>query len=197
MRSELVWTLWRYPVLPKQKKKSLLCLLLCANWLPKIEFPAALRPDLPGMFAATKAGNPGAERCYGKSHHGCGSCPNGPGKPMDFNSFLMFDVFCWNPSEHLMGFNPSPSDTWEILGILEEDMWCYCFTQPPYSASWKNMRITIRREAMITIMIFWVSTIMILILLSCDDSIDDDNSDNYDMTYTSIYMIMQWRCKLM
>ena len=53
------------------------------------------------------------------------------------------------------------------------------------------MRITIRREAMITIMIFWVSTIMILILLSCDDSIDDDNSDNYDMTYTSIYMIMQ------
>ena len=79
----------------KTEKESLLCLLLYTNSLPKIEFPAALKhPDLPGMFAATKAGNPGAERCYGKSHHGCGSCPNGPGKPMDFNSFLMFDVFC-------------------------------------------------------------------------------------------------------
>ena len=65
------------------------------------------------------------------------SFPNGkPGKPMDFNSCLMF-VFCWNPSEHLMGFNPSPSDTWEILGILEENIWCYCFTPPPYNASWK------------------------------------------------------------
>ena len=45
---------------------------------------------------------------------------------------------------------------------------------------------------MITIMIFLVSTIMIVV--SCDDSIDDDNNDNYDMTYTSIYMIMQCRC---
>ena len=26
-----------------------------------------------------------------------------------------------------------------------------------------------------------------MILVSCDDSIDDDNTDSYDMTYTNIH----------
>ena len=71
-----------------------------------------------------------------KIHHGCGSFPNGPGKPRISTVFwcLMFFLFLLDvPSKehlsmHLMGFNSSPSDTWEILGILEEDMWYYCFT---------------------------------------------------------------------
>ena len=84
-----------------------------------------------------------------------------------------------------MGFNSSPCDTWEILGILEDHIWRYVLHRQHIVFLGKNNDNNNKKRRNDNDNDILVSTIMII--LFCDDNIDDDHTDNYDMTYTSIH----------